>query len=232
MRGLLSHTLLVLTALVPLLGFLASVPALAQSDTSQLSGAATSWIGTPPPADCIAPAASVEAIVGPLTTPDAFSESAFPLSIPAESDLPSGESADTEAVEAASATLWSAVACLNAGDIGRFFGLLSPQGVRAFYFGISVAFGGEPEPPTAEDIADLSESLTSNLAIPPTPFPEAERVRIDGIRDARELPDGRLLFVVDGAIGDIPSMYLVFGLNDGAWLIDAFGLIGDFEFSL
>lgn len=226
MRGFLSHTIFVPVAVVLLIGILAKAPAFAQSDPSQLSGAATSWLGTPPPADCIAPAASVDAIIDPLTTPGAYAESAFPLSIPTEADLPTGQLADEQVVQAAAATMWAAVACLNAGDFGRFFSLLSPQGIRAFYFGIAVMMGGEPKPPTAQDIAETRENLTNSLAKPPTVVPADEQVRIDGIRDARMLPDGRLVFVVDGAIGDVSSMYLVFSLANGVWMIDAFGQIG------
>lgn len=229
MHGFLSYARLVQAALLVVVWLVAAAPAFAQDDRPPLSGAATSWVGTPPPEDCTVEAPSVDAIVDPLTTPTAFDEITFALTVPTEADLPEGEPAGEEAVEAASATVWEAVACLNSGDFGRFFALLSPQGMRSFYFGIIAVLGGEPAPPTAEDLAEFEENITTNLAAPPTVVPEAEQARIDGIRDARILPDGRLLVLIDGTLGVDASMYMVFSFDDERWMIDAFGQIGIFD---
>jgi hypothetical protein len=203
--------------------------AVAQDEPSPLSGAATSWVGTPPPADCTIEAPSVDAVVAPLTTAYAVEESTFPLTVPTEADLPDGEPANEEQVEAASATLWEAVACLNGGEFGKFFALLSAEGMRSFYFGITVLLGGEPATPTAQQLADLRTNLTTSLAAPPTVVAEAEQARIDAIRDARILPDGRLVCVIDGTLGVDASLYMVFSLHGDRWLIDAFGQIGTFD---
>lgn len=228
MRGFLSQARLILATVV-FLGLMGVAPAFAQDNTSTLSGAATSWVGTPSLEDCTAETASVDSIVDPLTTPGAFNESTFPLIVPTEADLPEGEPASKEQVEATSATLWEAVGCLNGGDFGKFFGFLSPAGVRAFYFGITAMFGGEPAAPTAQELAELRVNLTTTLAAPPTAVPEVEQARIDGIRDARILPDGRLVCIVDGTLGVDASMYIVFSFDDERWLIDAFGQIGEGE---
>ena len=215
--------------LVIILGSTVASPVYAQDERAQLSGAATAWIGTPPPADCIVAAASVDTIVDAVSAPAALDENAFPLTIPTEADLPRGELANPADVEATSAILWQAVACLNGGSIGQFFAFFSPQGIRAFYFGIATMMGGEPTPPTAEEIAEFRANLTTTLATPPTPVADAERGRIDRIRDARILPDGRLLFVIDGSLGVDASLYMVFRLEGDRWLVDAFGQIGIFE---
>lgn len=229
MRGFLSFARLVLATLVVFLGLTVAAPAFAQDDTPPLSGAATSWVGTPPPEDCTVEVASVDSIVDPLTTPEAFEESTIPLTVPAEADLPEGEPANEEVVEAASATLWEAVACLNGGDFGKFFAFMSPQGMRSFYFGIIAVLGGEPAPPTAEDLAEFETNITTNLAAPATVVPEAEQARIDVIRDARILPDGKLIFIIDGTLGVDASMYMVFSFDNERWMIDAFGQIGIFD---
>jgi hypothetical protein len=222
-------TRFVSVVLVVVLGLLAGTPAFAQDERAQLSGAATAWIGTPPPTDCTVEPASVDTIVDALSAPAALDENAFPLTVPTEADLPPGEPAGPAEVEVTSAILWHAVACLNGGSIGQFFAFFSPQGIRAFYLGIVSVMGGEPTPPTAEEIADFRANLTTIMATPPTPVADAERGRIDRIRDARILPDGRLLFVIDGRLGTDASLYMVFRLDGDRWLVDAFGQIGIFE---
>jgi hypothetical protein len=174
----------------------------------------------------------VDTIVDAVSTPAAVDENASPLTIPTEADLPSGELASPAEVEAASAILWQAVAGLNGGSIGQFFAFFSPQGIRAFYLGIVEAIGGEPTPPTAQEIAEFRANLTTTLATPPTPVADADRGRIDRIRDARILPDGRLLFAIDGSLGVDASLYMVFHLDGDRWLVDAFGQIGIFETDL
>jgi hypothetical protein len=149
--------------------------------------------------------------------------------VPSEADLPAGEPASAEAVEATSATLWEAVACLNGGEVGRFMAFLSPAGVRAFYLGIFTMFGGEPATPTAQDIAEMRANLETSLAASPTPVAEAEQARIDRIRDVRVLPDGRILLLIDGTLGVDAVLYMVFSAAGDRMLIDAFGQIGVFE---
>jgi hypothetical protein len=218
--------------LVIVLGSLAASPAHGQDERAQLSSAASAWIGTPPPADCIGPTASVDAIVDALSTTPTLDGNALPLTIPTEADLPPGEPAGPVQVEATSAILWQAVACLNGGSLGQFFALFSPEGIRAFYYGAIAAMGGEPVAPTAEQLAEVRVNLTSSFATSPTPVADAERGRIDRIRDARILPDGRLLFVIEGSLGVDASLYMVFRLDGDRWLVDAFGQIGIFETGL
>jgi hypothetical protein len=229
MRPSLPPTRRISVVLLVVLGALVTAPAYAQDEGATLSGAATAWIGTPPPADCTGPTASVDMIVDALSTIPELDENAFPLTIPTEADLPAGDPASPAELAATSAVLWQAVACLNGGSFGQFFALFSPQGIRAFYYGAITAMGGEPVPPTAEQLADVRVNLTNTLATPPTPVAEQERGRIDRIRDARILPDGRLLFVIDGSLGVDASLYMVFHLDGDRWLVDAFGQIGIFE---
>jgi hypothetical protein len=225
----LSPTRLVVLVLLVGLGSLVTPAADAQDDRAATSGAATAWIGTPPPADCTGQQASVDMIVDALSTSAALDENALPLTIATEADLPPGDPASPAAVEATSAILWEAVACLNGGSYGQFFALFSPQGIRAFYYGAISAMGAEPVPPTAEQLAEVRVNLAATLATPPTPAADAERGRIERIRDARILPDGRLLFVIDGSLGVDASLYMVFRPDGERWLIDAFGQIGVFE---
>jgi hypothetical protein len=229
----------VAVALALLLATAASPLSAAAQEGGELSGAETGWVGAPPPEDCRGEAATAEEIASAMAEPASEAEIAFPLVVQTEAELPAGEPADEADIEAASAVTWEALACLNAGDFGRFFGLFTPEGVRAFYAviiaTITAAFAGpgatptiEYATPTAEDLADFEASLSVTLAASPIAIPEAERGTISAIREGRTLPDGRVLLLIDGNIGTPGTIFMVFREVDGRWMIDAFGQIGGF----
>ena len=216
---------LILTLLAA--SFLLAAPTAAQDD-APLSGAETDWTGIPPAADCTAEPTTADDVIAALTAEVDEDEVLFPLTIPAEEDLPEGDEIDDETLEAVSAVMWEAVACLNGGDFGRFLAFLSPSGVRAFYFGILTLMGGTPATPTPDQIEELRTNFESLLEAEPTPFAEEESGRIDAIRDARELEDGRVLVLLDGSLTTDGTLFMVFSEIDDEWLIDAFGQIGEF----
>lgn len=224
-RHLLARIALIATLLAA--SFLLAAPVAAQDD-APLSGAETDWSGIPPAEDCTVDPTTADDVIGALTAEVDEDEVLFPLTIPAEEDLPEGDEVDDETLEAVSAAMWEAVACLNGGEYGRFLAFLSPSGVRAFYGGILTLMGGSPATPTPDQIEGLRENLENLLVAEPTPFPEDESARIDAIRDARELEDGRVLVLLDGALGGDGTLFMVFGEYDSEWLIDAFGQIGEF----
>jgi hypothetical protein len=196
--------------------------------TPTLTGVDLDWSGSPAPEDCVVEATTVQEIIEAIKVlPPAEDLAAFPITVPDTSGLPQGEEPDDEDLEAVSAAMWTAVACLNAGDFARFFNCLTPQGISAFIQGIFAAMGGTPGPLTEQQLADLETNLTTSLAATPEPSAEEDRVRIDKIHDARELADGRILILVDGTVGVSATVYAVFNEVDDEWLMEAFGQIGE-----
>jgi hypothetical protein len=94
--------------------------------------------------------------------------------------MPAGTPADPAIVEAATATLLEAEACLNANDTLRFLALFTDEMIRIF-------FAMNPLPP---------EALPS-LAATPQPSPSDQWLGYFNILDARMLPDGRVAILAD-----------------------------------
>jgi hypothetical protein len=228
MRGYLTLSRLAAVVAFLLLIVTTAGAAVAKNPTPTLSGAKTSWVGSPPPSDCTVEPLTVDAIVDAVSAPVAAEEDAFPLTVPSETDLPKGTPADDAAVDAASARLWEAVACINGGDAGGFFACFSPEGIRALFIGILGVMGRASGPLTEQELTDLEANFTAALAVTPEALAEEDWARIASIRDARMLPDKRLLLLVDGTLGEEATVYAVFRLVEEQWLIDAFGQIGIF----
>jgi hypothetical protein len=83
---------------------------------------------------------------------------------------------------------------------------------------------GRAERCRARAFFDASGALTAS----PVAAAEVDSARLDAIRDARVLSDGRLLFLADGALGEDATLFVVFREIDGRWLIDWIGQIGEF----
>lgn len=215
--------------LVIVLTITAPLRAAAQDDPPELSGKATNWIGTPPPEDCTGDAVAVADFMDAMAAGGKAETDSpvLPLQVASEDNLPTGADAEADVVEAVSATLWEATACLNAGDIARFFTLFSPAGLYQFYSGVLTAFGRTAGPFTAKELTDLETNITSSLAVTPEPVAVAERGRIENIREVRTLPDNRVLVIAEGTISGDGSAYAVLSLIEKHWLIDAIGVIGE-----
>jgi hypothetical protein len=204
-------------------------PVIARADT-KLSGEATGWVGTPLPEDC-----AVENPVVPDDLAAAIEKgaksSADPNAIPwqfkTESELPTGGNVDSEVLAAASATLWAATGCLNGGDLGRFFTYFSDEGVFQFISIVLEALGTDPHAIPEDQLASLKNNIKKTLDVQPTPVATEERARIDKIRDARKLGDGRVLIVVDGTVTGLGTAFSILRKVENRWLIDAIGIIGD-----
>src|SRR5438045_3691069 len=81
---------------------------------ARLSAAQGGLVGEPPAADCTGPAPTADEIVSALAADAGPADAAiFPFAGVAESDLPNGKPADPADVDAASAAVWAAIACLN-----------------------------------------------------------------------------------------------------------------------
>jgi len=210
--------------------FVTVAPLTALATTPTPSVVTTSWAGVPSPADCVVnESATADSIVDSLRTPVAGAASIeFPLTIPAESDLPRGETPTKEQVDAVSAVIWNMVACINGGNYAGFFGEFTGPAISVFFGGIFVALGRAPGPFTEKELTELHTNMTASLAASPVPVADEEHARIDAIRDVRLLPDGRILLLVDGTVGTDATIYVVMTLVEERWMIDAIGQIGVF----
>ena len=120
-----------------------------------------------------------------------------------------GEAADPVSAQHVTSTIHQAIACLNAGDFGRFFSLLTDRAVVAIF------------PWMAEVLADEASAAE---AMTPQPPDEEFQQTILGIGSIAQLPDGRysaVLVGIDPSGGEAPfALYLILTESDGAWLID------------
>jgi hypothetical protein len=111
-----------------------------------------------------------------------------------EEQLPEGEAAPQAAVVGIRATIAEAAACAEAGEFERQLALFSDD-----YFRRPSTVG------------------TGSVGFPPLPEKASMAAEVE-VRDARELPDGRVGAVIDSPYAS-PS-FLVFVEQDGRWLID------------
>lgn len=191
---------------VTLLGLLASVAMAAwsfnENGFTARMGTAPSAAGTPVPAAvaCDVEPGAVAEIVA-LATPYPWPGR---LIVP----YPIGTAADPATVAAVTAMVRRLEACINAGDLARFYGL----------FG-DATFRGRPLSP-----AEIAE-LEAQFATPATPQPVGRRAVVVGPWNVRDLGDGRVLAAIlitqEGEGAPEPGQYkaAVFGREDGRWVI-------------
>lgn len=80
----------------------------------------------PDPAECMSEGRTLENIIALFTNATPYAEPAQPSSV----EVPIGMTADADTSAAVNAAFREAVACLNAGDFGRFLGHLTDETVR------------------------------------------------------------------------------------------------------
>ena len=161
---------------------------------------------TPDPAGCTGEPRSFTEIV-------ALFDSATPIAEVMITDtvtLPIGTSADADAVNAVTATLHSAVGCLNAGDFGRFFSLLTPNAILTQFYWVG------------EEIAQ--GNLTEDTLIP-RPLPANLQQTVLAIGGVTELPDGRyaaIMVLIDPESGAASptALHLILVRDGDRLLID------------
>jgi hypothetical protein len=117
-----------------------------------------------------------------------------------------GEPADPELVAAVNATARQLVACYNAGDLRRLFALYS----EAYLFTVWGGFAGPN--PDRQQIADAIAFISE-----PVPQPDDDRIELRSVQDVQELPDGRLMAVIN--LSDA-SLLTLFRYADGWYQVD------------
>lgn len=130
--------------------------------------------------------------------------------------LPAGEPADAATVAAVTATVRELVACWNAGELLRAYGLYTDDGLAALF-----ARQGS-----------FSRAAYDGLATP-QPAPAAERAAILAIEDVRRLPDGTVGATVTIRYAVVPMpkrFFFTFAYEDGRWLIA--DVLGEITFAV
>jgi hypothetical protein len=127
---------------------------------------------------------------------------------------PLGENADSETTIAVKEAVREVLACFNAGDIPRAAGLMTENGIKRSYWGLTVD----------QENRDLARER-----IGATPEPRADEflIRLIAVTDVSVLPDGRVsaFAVINEPLlppGGPETLLFIFTNQDGRWLLDDF----------
>ena len=102
---------------------------------------------------------------------------------PRQVERPAGQPASAEVTAAVTASARKLIACLNANDTLRVFGLFTDDGVTD-RLGWIMGPLLQPEFEWAPDVTELTAAAT--------PLPAAERLGLGAMENVRALPDGRV----------------------------------------
>jgi hypothetical protein len=120
-----------------------------------------------------------------------------------------GKPADAHSSQQVTAVIHQAIACLNAGDFGRFFALLTDHGIVTIF-------------PWVAEMLATEESAAEVMALDP-PADEYRQI-ILGIGSISRLPNGSysaVLVGLDPNAGEQPTaLYLIVVETEGVWRID------------
>lgn len=158
----------------------------------------------PAPATCVI-GTLLPSVLNALATPEAAGAVASPVAAAGETPFAAldGEAADAETATAASGVFRQAWACQNAGNLARYFSLLTESEIRERY--------------TQEEIAAV-------YAVPALELPAEEQTAVYAILDVEVLADGRVgAFVVIDTVSDpspVEITYMIAADTDGKWQID------------
>lgn len=196
---------------------LAIVPAAAMV----LSGSALAQDGTPTPSDidnprvvlpeeCIAQPRSYEQIAEMLQLDGEG------IAAPAMTQItpPLGEIVDIETEIEITEAIRAVLACFNAGDIPSAAGLMTENGVKRSYWGLTID----------EENRTLAQE---RLQAPPEPRAVDFYVRLLAVTDVSTLPDGRVaaFVVINEPLLAPPgpeTLLFILTNQDGQWLVDDF----------
>jgi hypothetical protein len=193
-------------AIAPLATLLATGPVLAQDGTPEADGAENPRLVAP--SECVAEPQAYEDIAAILN----LDGDGVPAPAMTQITPPLGEIADVKTSISIKEAARAVVACFNAGDIPRAAGLMTENGVRRAYWGLTIN-------------ADNRELARARIAAPPQQRTEETLVRLITVTDISVLPDGRVTaFVVLNEPLLPPSgpetLLFVFANQDGRWLVD------------
>jgi hypothetical protein len=193
-------------AIAPLATLLVAGPVLAQDGTPEADGAENPRLVAP--SECVAEPQSYEDIAAILN----LDGDGVPAPALTQITPPLGEIADVKTSISIKEAAREVVACFNAGDIPRAAGLMTENGVRRAYWGLTID-------------AENRELARTRIAAPPQPRTEETLVRLITVTDVSVLPDGRVTAFVVLNEPLLPpagpeTLLFVFANQDGRWLVD------------
>lgn len=193
-------------AMVPIAATLLTGSAFAQESTPEASGVENPRLVDP--SECVSEPRTYEDIA---TILDIDGEG-VPAPAMTQITPPLGEVADTATSISIQEAARHVLACFNAGDIPRAAGLMTENGVRRAYWGLTIN----------EESRELART---RIAADPEPRAEGTLVRLITVTDVSMLPDGRVAaFVVLNEPllppGGPETLLFVFANQDGNWLVD------------
>jgi hypothetical protein len=192
--------------LAPLAALLVTSPVLAQEGTPEADGAENPRLVAP--SECVAKPRAYEDIATVL----ALDSEGVPPPAMTQITPPLGDIADVETSISIKEAARQVLACFNAGDIPRAAGLMTENGVRRAYWGLTID----------EENRQLART---RITAPPKARTEEALVRLITVTDVSLLPDGRIAaFVVLNEPLLPPSgpetLLFIFANENGQWLVD------------
>ena len=124
-----------------------------------------------------------------------------------------------ETLDILSAKVHAYVACLNAGDLKGASALGTDRLLRKTFADPIAAFGVEAF------VAAFTDARSE-------PYPLADQVTVNAVREAGALPDLRIVTLVESTTGSgvRVSSFFVFSLEGDDWLIDEVMALGPTDF--
>ena len=193
-------------AIAPLAALLVTGPVLAQEGTPEADGAENPRLVAP--SECVAEPRAYEDIATILV----LDGDGVPAPAITQITPPLGEVADGKTSISIREAARQVLACFNAGDIPRAAGLMTENGVRRAYWGLTID-------------AENRELARTRIAAPPEPRDEEARLRLITVTDVSLLPDGRIaaFVVLNEPLLPPPgpeTLLFIFANQDGRWLVD------------
>jgi hypothetical protein len=192
--------------IAPLAALLVTGQVLAQESTPEAEGAENPRLVAP--SECVAEPRTYEDIAAIL----ALDGEGVPAPAMTQITPPLGDVADAETSISIKEAARQVLACFNAGDIPRAAGLMTENGVRRAYWGLTID-------------AENRELARTRITAPPEPRAEEALVRLITVTDISLLPDGRIAAFVVLNEPLLPpagpeTLLFVFANQDGRWLVD------------
>lgn len=125
---------------------------------------------------------------------------------------PLGEMVDVGTDVAIKEAAREVLACFNAGDIPRAAGLMTENGIKRSYWGLTID-------------AENRELARTRIAATPEPRIAEALIRLNAVTDASTLPDGRVAAFVIINEPLLPpagpeTLLFIFANEDGQWKVD------------
>jgi hypothetical protein len=192
--------------IAPLAALLVTGPVIAQESTPEADGSENPRLVAP--SECVAEPRAYEDIASIL----ALDGDGVPAPAVTQITPPLGEVADAETSISIKEAARHVLACFNAGDIPRAAGLMTENGVRRAYWGLTID-------------TENRELARTRITAPPEPRAEDALVRLITVTDVSLLPDGRIaaFVVLNEPLLPPPgaeTLLFVFANQDGRWLVD------------